>query len=467
MKIYSLILVIITSIFLSSCSDESSPLGLDFVAAFKNESIDFSRIEGEETIQLVFSKVAEQDGQIHIRINAENASYDVDYATLPNAVQNEIIVPIKKGQSTASFVFKNLIYPFDRSDKKVQLEVVKIDYPAAVIQGFKTLSISFERSVGGTMSPEVGGPNQPYQVYVDLSKSTQTKVRRDSWDLGFYNGSYFRVVLNGSIYMATKALTETDITKVTRASVNSILPTIAVGTFVSTNEEFVDNPDGDILKTAIAEIKDNDAENPVYLLNLGYEPGTTTPSAGSVAIAGTARGYKKVRFLKRGEDYLVQYANLDDTTYQEKTIKKNSSHNFTFVNLLTNSEVSVEPEKLQWDLNFTVFTNLIAGAGSYGFSDFVVNNLKAGVKVYRVDLKEDAVTYEKFDESMIDEVKFQNDQRTIGDSWRQVTSPQTIYTDRFYVLKDAENNYYKIKMTSFINASGVRGNPSFEYKLIK
>ncbi|WP_333663376.1 HmuY family protein [Chishuiella changwenlii] len=466
MKIYSLILVIITSIFLSSCSDESSPLGLDFVAAFKNESIDFSKIEEEETIQLVFSKTAEQDGQVHIRISAENANYDVDYTTLPAATQNEIIVPIKKGQSTASFTFKNLIYPFDRSDKKVQFEIVKIDYPAAVIQGYKSLSISFDRSIGGTMSPEVGGPNQPYQVYIDLSKSVQTKVRRDSWDLGFYNGSYFRVVLNGSIYMATKALTETDITKVTKASVNSILASVAVGTFSDSNKDFVDHPAGDILKTAIAEVKDNDAENPVYLLNLGYEVGNTTPSAGSVAIAGSARGYKKVRFLKRGEDYLVQYANLDDTTFQEKIIKKNSTHNFTFLNLVTNSETSVEPEKLQWDLNFTVFTNLIEGNGSYGYSDFVVNNLKAGVKAYRVDVSS-SVTYDNFNESMIDEVKFQNDQRVIGDSWRQVTSPQTIYTDRFYVLKDAENNYYKIKMTSFINASGIRGNPSFEYKLIK
>lgn len=466
MKIYSFILVILTSLFISSCSDESSPLGLDFVAAFKNQSIDYSKIEGEETIQLVFSKTAEQDGQVHIKINAENANYDVDYTTLPTAVQNEIIVPIKKGQSAATFTFKNLIYPFDRSDKKIQFEVIKIDYPAAVIKGYTTLSISFDRSIGGVLSPEVGGPNQQFQVYVDLSKSTQTKIKRDSWDLGFYNGSYSRVVINGSIYMATKALTETDITKVTKASVNSILSTVAVGTFADSNKEFVDHPEGDILKTAIAEIKDNDADNPVYLLNLGYEVGSTTPSAGAVAIAGAARGFKKVRFLKRGEDYLIQYADLDDTTFQEKVIKKNTTHNFTFFNLKSNNEVDVEPEKLEWDLNFTVFTNLIEGNGSYGFSDFVVNNLKAGVKAYRVDVTDD-ITYENFNENMIDESKFLNDQRAIGDSWRQVTSPQTIYTNRFYVLKDADNNYYKIKMITFLNSSGVRGNPSFEYKLIK
>lgn len=38
--------------------------------------------------------------------------------------------------------------------------------------------------------------------------------------------------------------------------------------------------------------------------------------------------------------------------------------------------MSVEPTKTEWDLNFTVFTNEISGYGSYGYSDYVVNNVK-------------------------------------------------------------------------------------------
>lgn len=466
MKIYTFILFLFSTLLFWSCNDEDSPLGQTFVAAFDKQSIDFSKIEGEETIKLIFSKVAEQDGQIHINFLTDSATYNQDFSTLPTAINNEIIVPIKKGQTSASFTFKNLIYPFDSSNKIVQFEISKIDYPAAVIQGYSKVKISFERSVGGTILAEIGGPNEPFQVFVDLSKDAQTKAKRDSWDLGFYNGSYFRVELNGSIYMATKALTETDITKVTKASVNSLLNEVAVGTFTDSNKDFIDHPSGDILKTAIAEIKENDAENPVYLVNLGYEVGTEIPAVGSAAIAGNQRGWKKVRFLKRGEDYVIQHANLDDKTYQEKTIQKNSTHNFTHFSLAKNEVVTVEPPKLDWDLNFTVFTNLIEGNGSYGFSDFVVNNLKAGVKAYRVNADKD-VTFENFDAANIDETKFENDQRSIGDSWRQVTAPQTLYNDRFYIIRDADNNYYKIRMLAFKNASGLRGYPKFEYKLIK
>lgn len=450
--------------FLWSCNDDSHPIGQKFVVAFKDSNVDFSKIDNERTINLIYSEVAEQNGQIHIKITEDKATYNVDYSTSVVATNHEIILPIKKGETSTSFTFKNLIYPFDRSDKSIQFEITKIDYPAAIIQGYSSTKISFENSTGGTIEPQIGGPNQPYQVFVDLSKDTQIKVKRDSWDLGFYNGSSFRVVLNSSIYMAVKELYETDLSKVTKASVANLINEVAVGTFTDSNKEYVDHPAGDILKTAIAEIKETD--NPVYLLNLGYEVGKGTPAEGSVLIAGDSRGWKKVKFIKKDEQYIIQYANLDDTTFQEKVITKNATHNFEHFSFTTNNLVSVEPPKLEWDLSFTVFTNLIEGNGSYGYSDFVVNNLKAGVKAYRVDVTKE-ITYDNFNKTMIDETKFLNDQRAIGDSWRQVTSPQKLFTDRFYIIKDAEDNYYKIKMLAFLNSSGVRGYPKFEYKLIK
>ncbi|RYF54563.1 MAG: hypothetical protein EOO39_39185, partial [Cytophagaceae bacterium] len=37
----------------------------------------------------------------------------------------------------------------------------------------------------------------------------------------------------------------------------------------------------------------------------------------------------------------------------------------------------------------------------------------------------------------------------------------------FYVLKDLDGNYYKIRMLGFLNPSGMRGYPKFEYKLLQ
>jgi hypothetical protein len=55
-----------------------------------------------------------------------------------------------------------------------------------------------------------------------------------------------------------------------------------------------------------------------------------------------------------------------------------------FFSFNTESEVSVEPKKNNWDLNFTVFTNEIPGYGTYGYTDFVATNAKMNVQSYKV-----------------------------------------------------------------------------------
>lgn len=461
-KFYFLIL---TLVLLASCDRDETDLSQPFVAAFEKTSYDFSQIQGEKEMKLVFSENAQSGGSVQIRVNAQNAQYHVDFTTFPEATNGIMEIPFAAGQREVNFIFKNLIFPFDSDDKSVLLEIVQINYTGATsIQGYKTSLISFERSLGTSLLPEVGGPNQGDQVYIDLSTELATKVRRDSWDLGFYAGEHFRVVINGSVYMAAKNLGVTNIDAVTPASVSSFQNEVAVGTFDPENTNYVDAPTGDILQTAISEISNNADDNKVYLVNLGYKVGTATPNVGSVAVAGDPRGWKKIRILRNGDNYVLQYADLASTTHQEVTIAKNEAFNFTFFSFNTNSIVNVEPEKSKWDLNFTVFTNEIAGAGSYGYSDFVLNNGKAGVKVYRVNTS--FKSYANYALIDVDEASFLDDQRVIGAEWRDVFTG-TAYTDRYYVLKDFDGNYYKIHMLAFVNQGGVRGFPKFEYKLLQ
>jgi hypothetical protein len=325
---------------------------------------------------------------------------------------------------------------------------------------------------GAVISPEVGGPNEPNQVYVDLSTNTTAVVKRDSWDLGFYSDTGFRVVLNGSVYMAAGQLSETDIDAVSSSSseVQELQPKVAVGTFDAENIAYVDAPIGTITNTAIAEISDIDANNNVYLLNLGYEVGTEIPATGSVDISDDSRGWKKIRVLKNGDNYVLQYADLDATTHKEVTISKNVANNFTFFSFNTESEVVVAPEKKKWDLNFTVFTNEITGYGSYGYSDYVVNNTKAEAKVYMIDTDVDAYTYESFSLVDVDNSIFTNDQRSIGSSWRNGGGPGSLPSLKenvFYIVNDTDGNLYKLKFLAFTNADGERGHPEFIYSLLE
>ena len=45
-------------------------------------------------------------------------------------------------------------------------------------------------------------------VYLDLSSDRQTNILRSGWDLGFYCGSDFRVILNNSVVAGAKVLTQ-------------------------------------------------------------------------------------------------------------------------------------------------------------------------------------------------------------------------------------------------------------------
>ena len=326
---------------------------------------------------------------------------------------------------------------------------------------------------GAAVAPTVGGPNQQNQVYVDLSTNTATSVQRDTWDLGFYSGSDFKVVINGSLYMAAAQLTTTNIDAINSTSqeVQDLQPQVAVGTFDAANMAYIDAPNGNIATTAIAEISATASNNKVYLVNLGNNIGTDTPATGSVDISDDNRGWKKIRVLQNAGDYVLQYADLDATTHQEVTISKNDNYNFTFFSFDANTIVNVEPTKTEWDLNFTVFTNEISGYGSYGYSDYVVNNVKQNALAYIIDTDVDtALSYENFMLSDVVNSNFTTDQRNIGSSWRNGGGPGSLPSLKdnvFYIVNDTDGNLYKLQFLSLTNAAGERGYPEFVYSLLQ
>jgi len=329
---------------------------------------------------------------------------------------------------------------------------------------------------GASISPEVGGPNEQNQVYVDLSSNTSTAIQRDSWDLGFYSGTEFRVIINGSIAMAAAQLTTIDIDAVTSSDqeVQDLQPMTGTNTYDAVSMQYVDTPDGNLSGTAFAEISATDENNHVYLVNLGFEVGTETPATGSIDTQDAPRGWKKVRILQDDSNYILQYADLDDTTHEEVIISKNANFNFTFFSFNTETVVNVEPEKGAWDLNFTTFTDeVFIGADSYGpyfYSDFVVNNVKANAQVYMVDTDVDAFTYADFSLEDVVDANFTSDQRNVGSSWRNSGGPSSLPSLKdnvFYVVNDTDGNLYKLQFLALTNANGERGYPEFVYSLLQ
>lgn len=470
-KIAYIGIVLLLSVLWIGCESDSKS-GNDyeksFIVAFTEESASYSQIIDEYAIELKYSEVAVSDGTVTIRVNEKNAHNKVDYETVPAIVNQEIQIPIKRGSSGSTILFKNLIYPFDRDDKTVQFEIVSIDYPEThAIKGYSVIMVSFDASLGGVIAPNIGGSREENQVYVELSSKNTTEVRRDTWDLAFYAGEENRVKLNGSIYMAAAELDFNDIDLVKRSDTQALEKDVAIGTFDTANVKYIDHPSGDLDKTVIAAISEVDAENKVYLVNLGFDIPETESFAGSVNISGKSRGWKKIRVLKREHGYLLQYADVEATTHNEIFIAKNDAYNFQFFSFNTEEVLKIEPAKAKWDLNFTVFTN-INEAGSYGYSDFIAANRYGNVKAYLIDTNQKgSQTYNAFTIDDLNESLFESDLRTIGGSWREVTDGKKLFNTVYYIIKDSKGNYYKMRMLAFLNENGERGYPKFEYKLLR
>jgi hypothetical protein len=466
-KNFILILSFILLVFTACNSDDNEP-AVNSVA-FAATSVNLSN--AATPIEIKFATPTESAGSLTLTYTETAVVNGTDYTTTPAIAAGKVIVPFGQNVSSVSFTFNKLKDAIEGEVKNVVFTIASATINSTIAEN-KTIQVNFNEtaSLGSALAPELGGSAQANQVYVDLSSGKMTSVVRTSWDLGFYTGSDFRVVLNSSLKMSAKVLATTNIDEV-QTEDPAMLFSQGSG-----NPAFVDDPTGDITKTTIAAVSATDSENKVYLINMGNNPASAGLGAEG-AVAGTSRGWKKIRILKSGNDYKIQYANIDATTHDEVVISKNSAFNFTFFSLLDKKTVSVEPQKTQWDLNFTSFTNVIPGQNGltpYLYADYVVNNSKGGAQAYQVLTS--AFTFEAFALANVDNTQFNNDPRNIGSNWRgtSVTGPNGIpvsqfvlRTDRFYVIKDPAGNIYKLKFTGGLSAAGERGYPTFQYAILK
>lgn len=318
-----------------------------------------------------------------------------------------------------------------------------------------------------TLNGGEGGSDAENIVFVDLSGENQESAKRASWDLGFYAGNQFRVILNSSKGAVTALSTgQTDINAVNESNVD--VSDLAFGLSFATMDVFgsfdlADDTTGNLARTAIAEISAGD--NPVYLVNT--VPGTTV----------SADNVWKIKVSRSGNGYTLQYAKLSASTTQSIDIQKDDTYNFQFFSF-TGGLVPVEPKKSEWDFSwgYTLYFTLFNGNPvPYGFSDFVKLNTLTGVQAALV-LTAD-VAYTDFNESNLAGISFSSSQNSIGEGWRSTSGAQAgVKTDRYYLIKDASGNIYKLRFNSMGAIpsgqtapadGGTRGYPELEYKLVK
>ncbi len=321
-----------------------------------------------------------------------------------------------------------------------------------------------------TLNGGEGGSVAENTVFVDFSADKQHAVKRSSWNLGFYSGEEFRVILNSTTGASAIKLNKTDLNAVSEQDVNLEDLSIALGT--SGAFENIDDLIGDLTKTLIPEISSSNDENQVIVMSI---------AGGSHGAALNPADLFKFRILRNGNDYTLQYAKLNATTFETLTVKKDRDFNFNYFSF-EKGLVEVEPAKKDWDFQWT-WSLYFGGSGAamypYGYSDLIFINHLAGVTAAEVIFKDAQgkangnASYEEFGEKNLSGITFSNARGVIGANWRVTPSPSPgvvagARKDRFYVLKDGAGNVYKIKFNSFTpEDAGKRGFPELEYKLVK
>lgn len=436
-----------------SCSDDDPPLP-DNVATFESAQLGLSADEDNLTIKVKTSRAVDAGVSVTVSMAAEGVSYGTDFTTTPAASGNSISLIVPQGSSEASFVVARESGALLDGDETITFTIsdtgdpLKLGTPASLV-----LSFSEILAEQATVDADGGGATYSNKVFIDLSANRQTPVERTEWDLGFYMDDDFRVILNSSVAMLARPLDKTDLNDVTAADTVGFAEEMVLATPEAL--PWVDDPTGDLENTAIAEVSASDSENKVYIINRGDGIGDDPH-----------RGWKKVRVIRNGSGYTVQHADINATTFEEIQVEKDDTYLFRYV-LFESGTVDVEPARDKWDIAWTFFMNSTYFGPEpvpYTFQDMIIQN-RYGVATAKVLTS--TVLYENFSEADLEGLTFTTSQTGIGSDWR-VTSPPppTVHTDRFYVVKDADGNYFKLKFNLIVR-DGVRGNPQFEYALVK
>lgn len=457
------LMAIVVSSGLFSCNDgenEPAPFQLPLLAIFESSSLGLGEEDQSLDVVVTFSRQTTEPGFFEVSIGSSSAEYGTDFTTDPAATNGVLTVDLPSGVSSAGFRLNKLQNPPFGQTREANFELTKVN--GGEVGASNRLTVTFaEKSVSasGQIDAAVGGELQPNSVFIDLSRSRQTAVPRDRWDLGFYNGSDFRVIINSSTFAMARPLTKTDLNAVNSGDTVGFVREMNINAFNTEAAAWVDAPDGDLAKTAIAEVSSDPTQNTVYIINRGTRPD------------GSPIGWKKIRIIRAGNAYELQHADINSTTFETITISKDGSKNFSYISF-DNGAVTVEPENEDWDICFTNWTELFpfGPPGTfvpYGFKDFIIQN-RNGVEAALVE--EDMLTYNNFTLADVAGLSLSADLNTIGSSWRSGGGPgsaPSIKTGQFYVIKDPEGNHYKVKFTRMYSLEGERGHPQLEYQILE
>lgn len=318
-----------------------------------------------------------------------------------------------------------------------------------------------------------GNEDDANMVYVSLSHNAQTKVARRSWDLGFYCGDQFRVVLNSSHKVVAVPTDKTDFAAVTAADAAKAIDLNDTGMASPTSVviEASDDFGGDLEKTVFAEISDRAEDNKVYfVVNEEMDAFGPDPRA----------EWYKVRVTRKAGGYHIDYGKVGETAPRSVDIAKQAGHTFVGFSLDNGNTVQL-PATDNWELMWaTAAADVqmkVDGPVFHTHSrDVITINRQDGVEVATVMIvdeqgKKTGAEYETYTLAEARSAAYDNRADAIGTTWRKSGGPNVkggVRDDRFYVFRNAAGEYFKLRFLRYgAGDGGVRGKPELEFERLE
>jgi HmuY protein len=458
----TIIVAILLIATIASCRKKDALPTADNYVAFDLKEQGITAAENSIVVKIKLLNAATQDLPLAINVVELGVANNTDYTTLPAITAGKISLVVLKGSKEVSFILNKIPTAIFDGDEKIVF-TISTSNTAVNLGVTKEYTLNFAEIVANNFSSTVngGGVNFGNKVFVDISANRQTVVQRTNWDLNFYNGADdFRVTLNSSVNMMARQLNKTDLNTVNTNDTLGLTNVVAFSQFAPTTISlpYIDYPNGDLTRTAIATISTTAIDNKVYLINRGNAIGTGAAS----------RGWKKIRILRSANGgYTLEYADITATTFSSIDIAKDDRTFFKQFSF-ENNIIDIEPAKKKWDFTWTYFanvTNFGGGEVPYLFQDVILINKNVQIAKVLTATK----TFDNFSIADLPSLTYLTAQNAIATDWRSgggPTSLPAVRTDRYYVLKDSDNNVYKIRFTALAQ-NNERGYPTYEAVLIK
>lgn len=177
--------------------------------------------------------------------------------------------------------------------------------------------------------------------------------------------------------------------------------------------------------------------------------------------------FKKIQLVSvDAKKYVVQYGDLRSKDVKEIVIPKDDNYNYSYFSFSNGGEVvNPEPHKDSWDIVFTRYRYIY-----HELDDFPY--LVSGVLTNpnRTSTYEDStIGFSKLDETSLDQ-KYSDHRDVIGYDWKYYSIDKGLYSvdnNKAYIIKNRNDQYWKLHFLDFYSSTGIKGSPSFEFQRLK